>query len=254
MSRVGWLMLLILTMTPQMAGRQAPSSPAGPTALGSPAAAAGSARAARVIVIDAAHGGADAGARGPSGVQEAELTLYFAENLRGALERQGWQVVMTRRGTDNPGFDDRATVANGQRDAIFLTLHVSSTGAPGTARAYYFADRRAATGGVKSGRRDSAEAGLLRWEEAQEPFVEQSRRFAELLQVHLGRVFRGSPELPEAAVLRQLRTVAAPAVAVEVASVSVRDRKPLERMAPQLAEAVSRAVTSFRSIVESKAP
>jgi hypothetical protein len=63
--------------------------------------------------------------------------------------------------------------------------------------------------------------------------------------------FRGSPETPLVAPVRQLRTIAAPAVAIEVSSVSLADRAPLDQMAPGVADGVARAVAAFRIIYES---
>jgi hypothetical protein len=53
--------------------------------------------------------------------------------------------------------------------------------------------------------------------------------------------------------VRQLRSVMAPAVAVELSSVSVADRKPLDQAAPGLAEAVARAVAAFKTAREAGA-
>ena len=51
--------------------------------------------------------------------------------------------------------------------------------------------------------------------------------------------------------IRQLRTVGAPAVALELSSVSVPSRAPLDQMGPGLADGVARAVAAFRTIYES---
>lgn len=200
-----------------------------------------------VVVLDPAHGGTDAGARGEHGVVESEVVLTFAAVIRVELEHQGLRVVSTRHANENPSFDDRSAVANGQRGAVFLTLHVSSTGQVGTARVYSAAPGAAqlTNTAIPAGR-----PALLPWERAQEPYTELSRRFAELLQIQIAQKFRGSPEVPTTAAVRQLRTVAAPAVAVEVSSVSVPDRNRLERMSPALAEAVARAVMAFRPLYE----
>ena len=88
---------------------------------------------------------------------------------------------------------------------------------------------------------------LLRWDEAQEPFAALSRRLAELVQIQLAQKFRGSPEVPPESPVHQLKTIAAPAIAIEISSVSVPDRAPLELMAQPLAEAVARGVAAFRS-------
>ena len=81
----------------------------------------------------------------------------------------------------------------------------------------------------------------------------QSRKLADFIQVQLGQKLRGSPEVPQAAAVRQLRSVTAPAVAVELASVAVADRKPLDQAAPALAEAVARAVAAFKVTYEAGA-
>lgn len=193
-------------------------------------------------MLDPAHGGSDAGARGATGVLESEVVLAFARLIRAELERHGFRVLLTRQGNENPTFDERSAVANGQRGAVFISLHVSSTGRVGTARAYAIAT--AATPALE-GRR-----GLVRWDQAQESYAELSRRLAELVQVQFAQKFRGSPEVPAAAPVRQLRTVAAPAIAVEVSSVSAANRGQLEQMAPALAEAVSRAASAFRPFYE----
>ena len=199
----------------------------------------------RVIVLDPGHGGTDPGARGAGGIQEKDVVLVLARTLRSELERQGYLVVLTREGNDNPSFDDRATFANAQRGVLFISLHVSSTGPPGTVRTYYFGGTRAETPAASA-----QPTTLLRWDTAQLSFAAQSRRFAELLQVQFGLKFRGSPEVPMAAPVRPLRSVAAPAVAVEISSVSVPDSKVLLDLGSGLAGAIVRAIEAFRPLYE----
>ena len=200
-----------------------------------------------MIVLDPGHGGTDNGARGPGGVLEKDAVLVIARTVRSELERQGYQVALTREGSENPSFDDRAALANAQRGTVFITFHVSSTGRPGVARAYYFGGTRLDAAELPA---STQRTTPLRWEQAQLAFVASSRRFAELLQVQLGLKFRGSPEIPAPGVLRQLRSVAAPAVAVEVSSVAVADAKTLAGMAPGLAEAIVRALEAYRPLYE----
>src|SRR5260221_13483830 len=89
-----------------------------------------------LVVLDPAHGGTDPGARGTGGIRESEIVLDFAIQVRRALELQGFQVVQTRQGNENPPFDDRSATANAHRGGVFVTLHISSTGLPGTVRVY----------------------------------------------------------------------------------------------------------------------
>lgn len=203
-----------------------------------------------MVVLDPGHGGADAGARGKAGLLESEVVLDLSRLMRAELERQGLRVVMTRQGNDNPSFDDRSAIANGHRGAIFVTLHVSSTGTVGTARAYSTPAGPSTRDLKTAGPLVPERRGVLAWDQAQAPYAEASRRLAELVQVQLAQRFRGSPEVPLSAPLRQLRTIATPAIAIELSSVATSDRSKLEEMGRPLAEAVARSVAAFRPLYE----
>ena len=235
--------------------RQAPASPASaqPTSVPSPApapaqngAASQTAQAgaqaqrqsSSIVVLDAAHGGTDLGARGASGIRESDLNLYFAAQVKIALEQNGFQVIQTRQGNENPSFDDRSAMANAQRGAVFVSMHVGSTGLPGTVRVYVMSDLPSA----------AETNGLIPWDRAQAPFLPLSRRFGDMVQGFLAQRFKGSPLNAQAAAVRQLRTTAAPAIAVEIASVAVEDRNVLDRMAPGIADAIARGCSGFRPL------
>jgi N-acetylmuramoyl-L-alanine amidase len=192
-----------------------------------------------VVVLDPAHGGTDTGARGTGGIRESEIVLQFALQVRRALEAQGFQVIQTRMANENPSFDDRSAMANAQIGAVFVSLHVSSTGLPGTVRVYVNSDLPAGSGGRHA-------SGLIPWDRAQAPFLVLSHKLGDFVQGNLAVRFRGSPGSAQASAIRQLRTTAAPAIAVEISSVSVNDRTDLDRMAPGVADAVARGVTDFR--------
>ncbi len=64
-------------------------------------------------------------------------------------------------------------------------------------------------------------SGLISWDRAQAPFVNLSHKLGDLVQAELAKRFKGSPSVAQIAPVRQLRTTAAPAIAVEVSSVSV---------------------------------
>jgi N-acetylmuramoyl-L-alanine amidase len=189
-----------------------------------------------IVVLDPAHGGTDLGARGTGGIHESDIVLEFAAQVRTALESQGFQVVQTRQGNANPSFDDRSALANAQRGAIFVTLHIASTGVPGTARVYVMNDMAPA----------SDATGLIPWDRAQGPFVSLSRKLGDQVQALLAQRFKGSPAAAQTASVRQLRTTAAPAIAVEVSSVTVEDRAQLDHMAPGVADAIARGAAAFR--------
>lgn len=231
--------------TPQQVPQQVPQTP--PVPLPS----------LNVVVLDPAHGGTDLGARGAGGINESDVVLDFTHAIRAALETKGFRVVQTRGGADNPSFDDRSAIANAQRGAVFITLHVSSTGTPGQVRVYSEplpgSAQPAAPGQSPAPLSFPAHNGLLPWDRAQEPYTAVSRRLAELIQTALTQKFSGSPAAPEFASVRQLRTVGAPAIAIEVSSVSVSNRDQLTQMSPGVADATALAVASFRPIYEGSA-
>jgi N-acetylmuramoyl-L-alanine amidase len=188
------------------------------------------------VVLDPAHGGVDLGARGTEGIRESEVVLQFTAQVKQALEAQGFQVLVTRQGNDNPSFDDRSARANSQRGAIFITVHIASTGLAGTVRTYVMPEFPAG----------AEPTGLIPWERAQAPFVGLSHKLGDLVQAELAKRFKGSPPTAEVAAVRQLRTTAAPGIAVEISSVSVPSRSELDRMIPGVADAIARGVAAFR--------
>jgi N-acetylmuramoyl-L-alanine amidase len=189
-----------------------------------------------IVVLDPAHGGTDLGARGTEGIRESEVVLQFADAVRRALEGQGFQVMMTRQVNENPSFDDRSARANALRGAVFVTLHVASTGLVGTVRTYVMPETPAV--------RDPS--GMIPWDQAQAPFSTLSHKLGDMVQAELAKRFKGSPPTAQEAPIRQLRTTAAPAIAVEISSVLVENRADLDRMIPGVADAIAHGVAAFR--------
>lgn len=188
-----------------------------------------------IVVLDPAHGGTDTGARGSGGMRESDIVLDLTAQVRKGLEAQGFQVLQTRTANENPSFDDRSALANAQTGAIFISLHISSTGLAGTVRVYTMPDMLTPNPG-----------GLIPWEQAQAAYLPLSRKLGDAIQGELAQRFKGSPANVQAASVRQLRTTAAPAIAVELSSVSIQDKADLDRMLPAVADAIVRGVTAFR--------
>ena len=216
-----------------------------------------------VIVINAAHGGTDEGARADNGLVEKNVVLLFARMLKSEFERQGFRVVMTRNDDSNPSYEDRAAVANAYRDAIFISMHVSSTGQLGATRTYSYqfsspiaavnaTPAAGATDAVRSGGAAAApvpsapSGGLTVWEQAQRPYLESSHRMADALQAALAQKFAGSPGTSTRFAVRELRSVAAPAIAVEVSSISISDPNSLLAMGASLTATIERTVQAMR--------
>jgi len=232
------------------------AAPAASTAPAAPQSPAISVPSLGTVVIDPGHGGTDAGARGSGGILEKDVVMSLAQLLRSALEHQGFRVVITRQADDNPSFDDRAGTANAYRGALVVALHVSSTGTPGVARAYSSAPPPAAAPAELAPRPESKSekqeppaqrpVGLTRWEEAQRPYVAASKRLADAVQAQIKQGLDKSPADAAQANLRDLRSISGPAIAVELSSVSIKERKMIDPFLPPLAEAIAQGVRAYR--------
>jgi N-acetylmuramoyl-L-alanine amidase len=206
-----------------------------------------------VIVLDPAHGGTDTGARGEGGLAEKDIVLQMARTVRAQLAIQGYRVVMTRKDDSNPSYDDRAAVANAYRNAIFISLHVASTGTSGTVHAYYDQSSATipppplpATAGVQP--LAPPTSALMLWDLAQRPYIDLSHHLADVIQSQLARSFPGSPVLSMGAAVRALRSVMAPAVAIESSSISESTPDALAGGAGPISSAISDGISALRQL------
>jgi len=80
----------------------------------------------RTVIIDAGHGGKDAGCTNPYGC-EAHYTLKVATKFKALLEAKGFKVVMTRSSDVFLSLEQRVEVANAVKDsALFISIHFNS--------------------------------------------------------------------------------------------------------------------------------
>ncbi|WP_171038034.1 N-acetylmuramoyl-L-alanine amidase [Aquibacillus sediminis] len=95
------------------------------------------------IIIDAGHGGVDAGAIGSSGNYEKHYTTVTAEKLASYLDMLGAEVIQTRPTDYYMSLSGRASVANAAVADAFISLHYNSTPEIPTAsgvNTYYYAE------------------------------------------------------------------------------------------------------------------
>ena len=206
-----------------------------------------------VIVLDPAHGGTDSGARGEGGLAEKDIVLQLARAVRDQLMRRGYRVLMTRSDDSNPSYDDRAAVVNAHRDVIFISLHIASTGTPGTVRAYY--DQlpsalpqqfgAATVPGIKPIVPQSTNT-LVAWDQAQRPYLDVSHHLADLIQIQLAQTFSGSSVASSGAAIRTLRSVMGPAVAIEISSISGSTPDALNGAGGPLSTAIANGIGALR--------
>ena len=93
----------------------------------------------RKVVIDAGHGGSDYGAI-RNDINEKDITLDVAKQVRDMLVKKGYIVQMTRDGDEYVSLQDRVAISENFEPDIFVSIHVnSSTGteASGVETHYY---------------------------------------------------------------------------------------------------------------------
>lgn len=83
-------------------------------------------RAMKTIVIDAGHGGKDAGATGYKGRKEKGLVLDIALELGKVLKQRGYKVFYTRQKDIFINLRDRTSVANDKNADLFISLHANA--------------------------------------------------------------------------------------------------------------------------------
>lgn len=186
----------------------------------------------RTVVIDPGHGGADAGSRSASGLEEKQVTLAVAQRLKGMLEsRFGLRVTLTRDSDTDVAIDRRAALANNNKADLFISLHANGSPIPAM-RGWQVQSLDPAEygtgGGAQLGGADSDESvpvvggglrviGTVPWRLAQIPHADRSSQLGGLLAARLSEA--GLP--PQAAPflqapLRVLVGANMPAILVEM--------------------------------------
>ena len=170
-----------------------------------------------LVILDPGHGGPDTGSHDKNGVLEKDLVLSLAMQVRAALVGSGrFRVALTRSGDSDPTFDRRDEVANVLHASAFVTLHAGDFGSASPRAVVYTFEPPASVETASP-----APAGLpqlISWERVQELHLDSSRELGTAIEQALG-AFRGLsvPKLT-AAPARVLRSVNAPAVAIEIGS------------------------------------
>jgi N-acetylmuramoyl-L-alanine amidase len=232
------------------------------------------------IVVDPGHGGVESGTIGPGGTLEKDLTLLLARSLERRLEaRLPVRVVLTRDADSTLDHSTRTAIANQNRAALFVSLHLNSE--PGRSRARgaetYFLDSAASdaaaaasaafenreieagaatSNGEPGGGEDDLGLQLLLWDLAQSSHLSKSQRLAALIQQELNDALdlrdRGVKQAP----FRVLTGATMPAVLVELGFLSNPEEEaqlndPAYRLS--LVDALVDAIVRFQGADDSDA-
>jgi N-acetylmuramoyl-L-alanine amidase len=153
------------------------------------------------VVLDAAHGGDDTGARLSNGQQEKYRTLDLSVRLRSLLMARGIAVVTTRESDATVDADRRAEIANRANAQACLSLHASESGSG----VHLYVSSLAPAQGVL----------FQPWRIAQAAWVLRSLSLAGVMNSALAHA--GITVTLGRTVLPAIDSMACPAVAVEVA-------------------------------------
>lgn len=78
------------------------------------------------FIIDAGHGGMDAGAVGLNGVKEKDLNLSTALIMEEKLEDEGATVTLTREDDSFVPLDERISISNSSNANVFISIHYNA--------------------------------------------------------------------------------------------------------------------------------
>jgi N-acetylmuramoyl-L-alanine amidase len=154
-----------------------------------------------LIVLDAAHGGTDAGAHLAEHLDEKDLLLALAIRLRSMLSARGVPVVTTRESDTTLPPAKRAALANAHKAAACLILHASDSGSG----IHLF------TSSLPPAQR----ATFLPWDQAQAAYLPQSLRWA--AEINTAMTHAGVPVTLGRTAMQPLDNMTCPAAAVEIA-------------------------------------
>jgi N-acetylmuramoyl-L-alanine amidase len=171
-----------------------------------------------MVVLDAGHGGEDSGARGGNGLLEKDLVAQLVARVRSSLLASGkYRIVLTRVGDVNPTLDQRAATANAAHAKVFVTFHAGNLGVH-TSRIAVYTLQSAPT--PASDEPPQTPGLFVPWRTVQLSQLSRSRQFAQILQKEFTGIPGATVNPPGSAPLRELRSVNAAAVAVEIGSLT----------------------------------
>ena len=198
----------------------------------------------RLVIIDAAHGGADAGVMVTDKIQEKEITLILAQLLQKELAKSPDIQTQLTRTSDK-------TISNAERmkmvkaasgEVLFISLHVNAGfGNKATGYEIFFP-------GFKTPATDQNESKAILKDMEQNKYLNDSVRLAQMIQRNMENVFprkgRGLRDAP----MPILGDLSIPAVVLEVGfATNTDDRKKIlnEKTQQAIAQALAKGIRDY---------
>jgi N-acetylmuramoyl-L-alanine amidase len=188
------------------------------------------------VLLDAAHGGSDTGARLTATFLEKDLTLDLSNRLRSMLNARGMPVITTRLSDAMLPPSSRAEIANRTPFAACILIHATATGSG----VHLYTSSLAPSAPVK----------FLPWQTAQSAYVTQSLKLSSDIDSALAHA-----EIPVTlgrTSLQPMDSFACPAVAVEIAPLQAggsTKARPVsdESYQREILEALAAAIDQWRN-------
>jgi N-acetylmuramoyl-L-alanine amidase len=159
-----------------------------------------------LVLIDPAHGGSEIGSAISPTLPEKDVVLALARKVQHELANRGIAAGLLRNSDITITLDQRAISANAARPAIYVAIHAANSG-----KGVHVFTSLLPAEGVSA--RD-----FVPWNSAQTPYLDLSASVAGSVSAELET--RKLPNTVLAAPLRPMNNIAAPAIAIEIASPS----------------------------------
>lgn len=198
----------------------------------------------RLVIIDAAHGGADAGVMVTDKIQEKEVTLILAQLLQKELAKSpDIQTQLTRTSDKTISNAERMKIVKAASgEVLFISLHVNAGfGNKATGYEIFFP-------GFKTPATDQNESKAILKDMEQNKYLNDSVRLAQMIQRNMENVFprkgRGLRDAP----MPILGDLSIPAVVLEVGfATNTDDRKKIlnEKTQQAIAQALAKGIRDY---------
>jgi N-acetylmuramoyl-L-alanine amidase len=228
-------------------------------------------RAIKRIVLDPGHGGESPGAVGRRGTREKVVVLDVARRLKKKLEKQGFEVILTRESDTFVSLADRSKCGNGRKADLFVSIHANAS--PNRAacglETYFLSEAKTDWERAVASRENAAlrmddsnpaldpgdDVGLILADLAQNEYLVESSELAANIQEKTVPYARIKDRGVRQANFYVLRNNFMPAVLVECGFLSNRSEEKLLRQndhRERLAEGISRGIAAFAKLYSPK--